>query len=58
MKWKQPLLSLKPYQPGRTIEEVKKQYGLEEIVKLASNENPFGCSPKAAGAIRDFSSLL
>ncbi|WP_404329113.1 histidinol-phosphate transaminase [Mesobacillus maritimus] len=58
MKWKQPLLSLKPYQPGRTIEEVKKQFDLEEIVKLASNENPFGCSPKAATAIREYSPLL
>ncbi len=58
MKWKQPLLSLKPYQPGRTIEEVKKQFGLEKIVKLASNENPFGCSPKAAAAIRNFSQVL
>lgn len=54
MKWKEQLLSLKPYQPGRTINEVKKQYGLEEIVKLASNENPFGCSPKAAEVIRSF----
>ncbi|TCN23047.1 histidinol-phosphate transaminase [Mesobacillus foraminis] len=55
MKWKKQLLSLKAYQPGRTINEVKKQYGLEEIVKLASNENPLGCSPKAAEVIRNFS---
>jgi histidinol-phosphate aminotransferase len=58
MKWKQPLLSLKPYQPGRTIDEVKKKFGLEKIVKLASNENPFGCSPKAVAAIREYSPLL
>ncbi len=58
MKWKQPLLSLKPYQPGRTIDEVKRQFGLEKIVKLASNENPFGCSPKALDAIRNYSQIL
>ncbi|MCM3586507.1 histidinol-phosphate transaminase [Mesobacillus maritimus] len=58
MKWKQPLLSLKPYQPGRTIEAVKKQFGLDHIVKLASNENPFGCSPKAEAVIRNFTPSL
>ncbi|MBM4762120.1 histidinol-phosphate transaminase [Bacillus sp. B15-48] len=57
MKWKQQLLSLKPYQPGRTIDEVKKQFELDEIVKLASNENPFGCSPKATAIIKDYSGL-
>lgn len=45
MKLKQQLTSLKPYQPGKPIEEVKREYGLENIVKLASNENPYGCSP-------------
>jgi histidinol-phosphate aminotransferase len=54
MKWKQQLLALKPYQPGKTIDEVKRQFGLDEIIKLASNENPFGCSPKAAAVIREF----
>ena len=44
MKVKEQLLSLKAYVPGRNIEEVKRQYGLSKIVKLASNENPFGCS--------------
>lgn len=51
MKVKEQLLSLKAYVPGRHIEEVKKQYGLSKIVKLASNENPFGCSDYAAKAI-------
>lgn len=46
MKWKNQLTGMKPYQPGRSIDEVKKMYGLEQIVKLASNENPFGSSPK------------
>ncbi|MFB6466009.1 histidinol-phosphate transaminase [Cytobacillus sp. Hz8] len=44
MRWKEQLLTLTPYQPGKTIGEVKRQYGLKDITKLASNENPFGCS--------------
>ncbi|WP_102274759.1 histidinol-phosphate transaminase [Cytobacillus massiliigabonensis] len=51
MKWKEQLLQLTPYQPGKSIDEVKKQYGLDKIVKLASNENPFGCSDKVAEAL-------
>lgn len=46
MKWKEQLLNLTPYQPGKSIDQVKKEYGLNQIVKLASNENPFGCSEK------------
>lgn len=45
MKWKKQLAGMVAYQPGRSIEEVKSMYGLSEIVKLASNENPFGYSP-------------
>ena len=43
--------SLRPYEAGRTIESVRKQYGLERIAKLASNENPLGASPKAIEAM-------
>lgn len=46
MKWKQQLFGMKAYKPGKPIEEVKKLFGLDEVVKLASNENPFGSSPK------------
>lgn len=46
MKWKQQIHGMKAYQPGKPMEEVKKMYGLDEVVKLASNENPFGSSPK------------
>ena len=46
MKWKQQLFGMKAYQPGKPIDEVKKQFGLDEVIKLASNENPFGSSPK------------
>jgi histidinol-phosphate aminotransferase len=51
MKVKQQLLSLKAYSPGKSIDEVKREYGLSKIVKLASNENPFGCSPKVREAL-------
>lgn len=46
MKWKQQIHGMKAYQPGKPMEEVKRMYGLDEVVKLASNENPFGSSPK------------
>lgn len=45
MQGKQCIQSLKAYQPGKPIEEVKREYGLSHVVKLASNENPYGCSP-------------
>ena len=48
-----PFISpINPYKPGKPIAEVKKELGLENIVKLASNENPAGPSPHALEAIR------
>ena len=44
--------SLIPYEPGKPIEEVEREYGIANSVKLASNENPLGPSPKALAAIR------
>src|SRR5262245_24880365 len=38
---------LRPYEPGRNADEVRKQYGLAQVAKLASNENPLGPSPLA-----------
>ncbi|WP_416826735.1 histidinol-phosphate transaminase [Ectobacillus polymachus] len=52
MKVKEQLLGLKAYSPGKTIDEVKREYGLSKIIKLASNENPFGSSPKVMEAIQ------
>lgn len=40
-----------PYQPGKPIDELKRELGLDDVVKLASNENPLGCSPHAKAAI-------
>lgn len=45
MNWKKALDGMTPYKPGRSIEEVTSLYGLKEVVKLASNENPYGCAP-------------
>ena len=43
---------LKPYKAGKPIDELFREYGLKKIVKLASNENPLGPSPKAMEAIK------
>lgn len=40
------------YVPGKSIEEIKREYGLERVVKLASNENPYGCSPKVVEVLK------
>ncbi|PLS02130.1 histidinol-phosphate transaminase [Neobacillus cucumis] len=53
MRWKEQLLTLTPYQPGKSIDAVKKQFNLENIVKLASNENPFGCSETVSAALKE-----
>lgn len=41
-----------PYEPGRPIEEVERELGLKHVIKLASNENPLGSSPKAVKAMQ------
>lgn len=43
---------ISPYEAGKPIEEIKRRLGLRDVIKLASNENPFGPSPKAVEAIR------
>ncbi|MCG8668889.1 MAG: histidinol-phosphate transaminase [Pseudomonadales bacterium] len=43
---------LTPYQPGKPVEELERELGIQNIVKLASNENPLGASPRAAEAIQ------
>ncbi len=47
----QGVQGLKPYQPGKPIEELEREYGIQNIVKLASNENPLGISPYVKQAI-------
>jgi histidinol-phosphate aminotransferase len=54
MKLKIPenILSLKAYTPGKPIEELEREYGISDSIKLASNENPLGPSPKAIEAMQ------
>ena len=49
---KRHLLNVKNYEPGKPIEEVEREYGIRNALKLASNENALGPSPKALAAIR------
>ena len=48
---KKGVMNIEPYQPGKPIDEVKRELLLEEVYKLASNENSLGPSPKALAAI-------
>ncbi len=50
--FRKEMAEFKPYVQGKPAESVKREYGLEKIEKLASNENPFGPSPKAIHAIK------
>lgn len=43
--------TLEPYQPGRSIAEIQREFGVKKVIKLASNENPMGPSPKAVEAM-------
>ena len=45
--------AISPYVPGKPLEELEREYGIADSVKLASNENPLGPSPKALEAIRE-----
>lgn len=45
--------TLSPYQPGKPISELEREYGIKNIIKLASNENPLGPSPLALQAVKD-----
>ena len=44
--------TIHPYQGGKPIEEVQREYGIDDVIKLASNENPLGPSPFAMEAIK------
>src|SRR5579864_1098304 len=45
------LSAIEPYVPGRSAEDVRKQYGLSSVAKLGSNENPLGVSPRIRDAM-------
>jgi len=52
---KDGVMSIKPYEPGKPIEDVSRELGIpeEDIIKMASNENPLGPSPLGVQAIKD-----
>jgi histidinol-phosphate aminotransferase len=46
------IAQLKPYVPGKPIAQLERELGIQDSIKLASNENPLGCSHKAKQAIQ------
>ena len=52
------LSKLSDYVPGKSIEEIRERFGLKNVVKLASNENPLGASPKAVEAFHEIADSL
>src|SRR5205085_9767256 len=49
--FRRAIAGLQPYEPGKPVEEVQRELGLERVVKLASNEGPFGPFPAALEAL-------
>lgn len=49
---------ISPYVPGKPISDVQRELGLSHVIKLASNENPFGCSEKVQQAVAEAISNL
>lgn len=47
------IAAIKPYLPGKPVEELERELGISGSIKLASNENPLGPSPRAVEAIKD-----
>ena len=57
MIYRKLLEDLKPYKPGKQIDDIKKEYGLTRVIKLASNENPYGCSKKVAEILKKYETV-
>jgi len=55
MQGKSILQKMTPYQPGKSVEDIKNEYNIDKIVKLASNENPYGFSPQLHQILNDVS---
>jgi len=51
MKVPEYIARIRPYVPGKPIEELEREYGVSDSIKMASNENPIGPSPRALEAI-------
>lgn len=57
-KARREVFALQPYTPGKPVEEVKRELGIEDVIKMASNENPLGPSPRAVEAIQGMLPML
>lgn len=51
MKVSEEILRMTPYKPGKPITETQRQYGIQDVIKLASNENPLGTSDRVKQAL-------
>jgi len=51
VRFREEIKDLRPYDPGMSPEDLKREYQVQEVAKLALNENPLGCSPKAKEAM-------
>ena len=60
MRFNKELEKIKVYEAGKPIELVVREYGIDEkdIIKLASNENPYGTSPKVVKAVQDIANKM
>ncbi len=60
MKFNPVIEHLRTYEPGKPIELVVREFGIDpsDIIKLASNENPYGCSPKAIEAVENAANMM
>jgi len=54
LPYRDVLKGISPYVPGKPISDVQRELGLTEVIKLASNENPFGCSKNVEKVLKDF----
>lgn len=54
IKSKEYVSKIKPYVPGKPIQELQREFGIKDSIKLASNENPLGASKKAIDALKEF----
>ena len=51
VRYRKELDTISPYVPGKPIDDVKRELGLDRVIKLASNENPFGFSSSVREAV-------
>ncbi|MBT9141959.1 MAG: Histidinol-phosphate aminotransferase [Dehalococcoidia bacterium] len=51
--YRQQIMAIKPYVPGKPVEEVERELGLSGVIKMASNENPLGPAPAAIAKMQE-----